>query len=173
MVLFFIIFAKQYTLIKINMLEQEKSPFIIKELSNDSGSLMLQVLSLWENYHDRAIKKYSDLSYMQFSVLASAYWLILNSEKQVTQTILANHTRINPMTISQMLKVLEFKGYIYRTAHLTDVRAKVVNLTDSGKDLVNRLMKIVYDLNDRFFYVLGKDIEHFNHYIVELLNAND
>lgn len=155
------------------MLEQEKSPFIIEDLSHDSGSLMLQVSSLWESYHDRAVKKYSDLSYMQFSVLASVYWLILHSEKQVSQTILATHTRINPMTISQMLKVLESKGYIYRTAHLTDVRAKVVNLTDSGKNLVHKLMPTIYDLNARFFLILGNDLEQFNHCMLELLKTND
>jgi len=154
------------------MIEQEKSPFIIEDLLNDNGFLMLQVSSLWADYHDKAVKKNYDLSHMQFSVLASVYWLILNSEKQVTQTILANHTRMNPMTISQMLKVLESKGYIYRTTHLTDVRAKVVNLTDPGKNLVNRVMKTTYDLNDKFFHVLGKDLDHFNRCMAKLLKAN-
>jgi len=158
---------------KQGMLKEEKSPFIIENLSNNSGFLMLQVSGLWENYHDKVIKKYYDLSYMQFSVLASSYWLILHSEKQVTQTILANHTKISPMTISQMLKVLEAKGYIYRTVHSTDVRAKAVYLTDSGKDVVNKTMKIIYDLNARFFRVLGKDLKIFNRYMFELLNANE
>jgi len=33
------------------MIEQEKSLFIIEDLSNDNGFLMLQVSNLWENCH--------------------------------------------------------------------------------------------------------------------------
>ena len=155
------------------MLEKEKSPFTIEDLSEDSGFLILQVSSLWADYHDKAVKKNYDLSHMQFSVLASVYWLVLHSGKQVTQTILAHHTKISPMTISQMLKVLEAKGYVCRTRHLTDVRAKAVDLTQQGKDLIQNAMNIIYGVDAKFFRVLGKEAKHFNRYMFELLKAND
>ena len=155
------------------MFEQVKSPFIIENLAEDNGFLMLQVSSLWANYHDKALKKYHDLSHMQFSVLASVYWLVLHSKKQVTQTILAQHTKISPMTISQMLKVLESKGYVCRTKHLTDVRAKAVDLTQEGKELIDKAMKTIYDVDAKFFKVLGKSVKCFNRYMFELLKAND
>jgi len=83
------------------MFEQVKSPFIIENLAEDNGFLMLQVSSLWANYHDKALKKYHDLSHMQFSVLASVYWLVLHSKKQVTQTILAQHTNSEQLYASE------------------------------------------------------------------------
>ena len=155
------------------MLEPEKSPFTIADLSEDTGFLMLQVSSLWADHHDRAVKKYYALSHMQFSVLASVHWLVLYSGKQVTQTILAHHTKISPMSISQMLKVLEAKGYVCRTTHLTDIRAKAVELTQQGKDLMDKAMKTIYDVDAKFFHVLGRDLKHFNRYMFQLLQAND
>ena len=155
------------------MSEQDKSPFVIENLSEDSGFLMLQVSNLWADYHDKALKKYHDLSYIQYAVLASVYWLVLHNEKQVTQAVLAQHTKISPMTVSQMLKVLEAKGYVYRSIHLTDIRAKAVDLTPKGKELMNKAIKTIFDVDAKFFQILGKKLKHFNGYMLELLKAND
>jgi DNA-binding MarR family transcriptional regulator len=158
------------------MSNREKSPFAVKSyagLAEDSGFLMLQVSSLWALYHDKALKKYYDLTHMQYAVLASVYWLTLHSEKEVTQIILAQHTKINTMTISHMLKVLEARGYVFRTTHSTDVRAKVINLTEEGKALLDKAIKTILDVDAKFFRVLGKNIKHFNRYMFELLNDNE
>jgi len=154
-------------------LEKDESPFIIDDLAEDTGFLILQVSNLWGNYHDKALKRYHGLSHMQYAVLASIYWLVLHSGKQVTQTILAQHTKINPMTISQMFKVLETKGYIYRTTHATDIRAKAVNLTPEGKELMNNAFNTVWEVDAKFFKALGKNTERFNSYLYELLKANE
>jgi len=155
------------------ILEKDKSPFIIENLEEDTGFLMLQVSNLWGNSHEKALKKHHGLSHMQYAVLASIYWLVLNSSKQVTQTILSQHTKINPMTISQMFKVLEAKGLIFRTAHSTDVRAKSVNLTQAGKELMHSAFQTIWDVDAKFFKALGKNTNRFNHDLFELLKAND
>ena len=155
------------------MLEQEKSPFAIGNLAEDTGFLILQVSNLWADYHDKILKRHHNLSHMQYAVLASVYWLVLHSEKQVTQIILSQHTKINPMTISQILKVLEAKGYVFRTTHLTDVRAKAVDLTQEGKELMNKAIKTILNVDTKFFQILGKNTKRFNHCMYELLNAND
>jgi len=156
-----------------NMLKQKKSPFAEENLAEDSGFLMLQVSNLWGDYHDRVLKKHYDLSHMQYAVLASVYWLALHSEKQITQTILAQHTKISQMTISQMLKKLEAKGYVYRTTHSIDIRAKAVNLTLQGKELLDKAVKTIIDVDAKFFRTLGRNVKYFNHYMFELLKAND
>ena len=171
--LIFYYLCMENTQINTIMSEQDRSPFVIENLAEDSGFLMLQVSSLWSNYHDKTLKKYYGLSYMQFAVLASVYWLVLHSEKQVTQTILAQHTKISPMTVSQMLKVLESNGYVYRSVHLTDIRAKAVDLTPKGKEVMNKAVKTIFDADAKFFQVLGKNIKQFNRYMFELLKAND
>ena len=154
------------------MLEQEKSPFTVS-LEDDSGYLMLQASNLWAHYQDKALKRHYGLSHVQFSVLASISWQVLEEKKQATQTMLAEQTKISPMTISQMLKVLETRGYVYRTKHLTDVRAKAVDLTQEGKELTNKAMKTIYSIDAKFFRILGKNIKCFNRYMFELLKAND
>jgi len=77
------------------------------------------------------------------------------------------------MTISQMFKVLEAKGLIYRTTHSTDVRAKSVSLTPAGKELMHSAFKTIWDVDAKFFKALGKHTTRFNSYLYELLKAND
>ena len=77
------------------------------------------------------------------------------------------------MTISQVFKVLETKGYIARKRHSIDVRAKSVALTQEGKDLMTKAVATVVEVDNRFFKILGKNIGRFNAYLVELLKAND
>jgi DNA-binding MarR family transcriptional regulator len=149
------------------------SPFIIENLEEDTGFLILQVSRLWEEYHERTMKKYYNMTHMQYAVLASVYWLVLHEKREVTQTILAKHTKIDPMTISQVFKVLERKGYIYRQTHSTDVRAKSVTLTQQGVELMNKAVATIVNLDNKFFRVLGKNIVHFNNYLVTLLKEND
>ncbi|MDR0542184.1 MAG: MarR family transcriptional regulator [Dysgonamonadaceae bacterium] len=149
------------------------SPFLIENLEEDSGFLMLQVSRLWVEYHEKVLRKHHGLSHIQYAVLASIYWLVLDTCKQVTQTKLAKHTKIDPMTISQMFKVLEKKGYIYRTAHESDIRAKSVNLTEEGKELITQAIITITNADNKFFKVLGKNLKSFNKCMVELLNAND
>jgi DNA-binding MarR family transcriptional regulator len=152
---------------------KQPSPFVIEDLEEDSGFLMLQVSRLWEECHDRVLKRHCGISGMQYAVLTSIYWLILHNNKQVTQTILAKHTKIDPMTISQMFKVLEKQGYMYRTTHATDIRAKAVYLTQQGIELMHKAIPMIIQVDTKFFQTLGKNLPRFNNYMVELLKAND
>jgi DNA-binding MarR family transcriptional regulator len=148
-------------------------PFVIENLEDDTGFLMLQTSRLWQEYQERVLKKYHNLSHVQYAVLASVYWLVLHQEKEVTQIILARHTKIDPMTISQIFKVLEAKGYIYRRTHSADIRAKAVFLTEQGKELMNKAVTTVVESDNKFFKTLGKNVKQFNSYLVALLKAND
>jgi len=155
-------------------LSKEKSPFIIENLKDDTGFLMLQVSNLWTNIHDKALKKNHGLSAMQYAVLASVCWLVYHSsDKQVTQSFLSQHTKINPMTISQIFKVLEAKGYIYRTKHPKDVRAKVVCLTDEGNELMYKAASTIWEIDKKFFISLGKKTNRFNSCLYDLLISNE
>jgi DNA-binding MarR family transcriptional regulator len=156
-----------------NVAEKQSTPFVIENLEDDCGFLMLQVSRVWEGCHDRVLKRHFGISEIQYAVLVSIYWLITHSARQVTQAILAKHTKIDPMTISQMFKVLEKLGYIYRTQHSTDVRAKAVYLTPEGMNLMEKAIPIIYKLNDKFFKILGRNLPRFNSYMLELLKAND
>jgi len=155
------------------MENQKKSPFLIENLAEDSGFLMLLVSNLWASCQDKALRNFYDISHMQFSVLASVNWQVIHCEKEVTQAIIARHIKVTPVTISQMLKVLEAKGYVSRKVNSTNVRAKSVELTPKGEELMIMAMKTIYDVNAKFFGILGKNIKHFNCYMSELVLGND
>ena len=154
-------------------MDENKSPFIVENLKDDTGFLILQVSNLWSNCHDRALKKYHGLSHMQYAVLASVCWLVYHSDKQVTQSMLSQHTKISPMTISQIFKVLEAKGYIFRTKHPSDVRAKIVSLTEEGNRLMHKAIKTIWDIDTKFFKILGRKTNRFNRCLNELLLINE
>ncbi|MDR2968670.1 MAG: MarR family winged helix-turn-helix transcriptional regulator [Tannerellaceae bacterium] len=154
------------------MSEEKNFPFTCKDLTKDTGFLMLQVSNLWATSHDRVLKRQYDLTHMQYAVLASIYWLVLYGE-EVTQVRLAQHTKINAMTISKMLKGLEIKGYVYRTTHSVDVRAKSVHLTGKGKEILDKAIKTIADVDTKFFNSLGKHIDSFNGHMFDLLKEND
>ena len=152
----------------------DNNSFINKNLAKDSGFLLLQLSRLWDNYHEKALKKHYSLSSIQYAVLASVYWCVLNSDKEITQTFLARHTKIDPMTISQVFKVLEKKGYISRKTNSTDIRAKSVTLTDEGEGLIQKAVITIAATDTKFFNTLGEEnTVIFNKFMVDLINDND
>ena len=77
------------------------------------------------------------------------------------------------MTISQIFKVLEAKGYIFRTKHPSDIRAKIVHLTDDGNRVITKAFRTIYDIDTKFFRTLGKRATRFNKCLYELLLVNE
>jgi MarR family transcriptional regulator, organic hydroperoxide resistance regulator len=77
---------------------------------------------LWKREIKKALEQY-DLTHAQFVLLASIHWFTLK-ELTVTQVILSNHTKIDPMTTSTVLRTLQAKGLLQRQEHETDTRQK-------------------------------------------------
>jgi DNA-binding MarR family transcriptional regulator len=77
------------------------------------------------------------LTHSQFVLLASIYWLSLDNQN-VTQILLSNHTKIDPMTTSTVLRTLQTKGLITRQEHETDTQAKTIGLTETGIENVKQ-----------------------------------
>jgi DNA-binding MarR family transcriptional regulator len=63
-------------------------------------------------------------------------------------------------------------GYVSRREHETDTRAKVVTLSETGKKLVQKALKIVEQADVDFFSGLGSRAQNFNH-DMELLIQNN
>ena len=141
------------------MKKQEKV-FSVETPEESSGFLLWQVTSLWQREIRKALEQH-DLTHSQFVLLASILWL--SSHKQlVTQIVLSNHTKIDPMTTSTVLRTLQKKGLIARYEHETDTRAKTVILTNSGSDLAKVAVKTVEAFDNRFFEILGIKKDDFN-----------
>lgn len=136
-----------------------------------SGYLLWQLTMLWQRKMKKELDKI-DLTHTQFVVLAVLAWLS-GTNKVVTQIDIAKHAKTDKMMTSKVLRTLQDKGFIERTEHLTDTRAKSVIITNLGLEKIRQAAKIV-DLVDNDFFVFNKkNSESFNMSMIELLKANE
>ncbi|HSZ71606.1 MAG TPA: MarR family transcriptional regulator [Cytophagaceae bacterium] len=145
--------------------------FSVKKAEDSSGFLLWQVTTLWH----RGIKKVLDridLTHPQFVILASLLWLSRQNES-VTQIDLSQHSKIDPMTTSTIIRTLERKQLIKRKEHDTDTRAKSVVLTSAGVKVTRQAVKIIEKFDTQFFNKLGGKKKVFNAGLLSLLNAEN
>ena len=135
------------------------------------GFLLWQVTNLWQRQM-RAVLKDVDLTHVQFVLLASLAWLS-RDRAVVTQSALAQHARIDVMMTSQVLRTLEQKGFIERTAHPHDTRANALSVTPQGHLLAQRAIGLVEAADSRFFGPLGRDIPKLNDALRTLAGGGD
>ena len=142
-------------------------PFAEKEAHDSTGLLLWQLTTLWQRAITAALKPYG-ITQVQFVLLASLLWLS-SKEQQITQVMLAKHTKLDVMMTSQVLRTLESRGLITRNAHPTDTRAKMLKLTPTGKQLAMRTVPAVEGADHNFFAGLGKQRKNFNGKLCRLI----
>ena len=145
--------------------------FSVQTAEDSPGFLLWQVTTLWQ----RGIKKSLDtinITHPQFVLLASLLWLSKQKEA-VTQIDLSQHSKIDPMTTSTVIRTLQRKGLIERQEHHTDTRAKTITLTSDGIKTTRQAVKIIEKFDTDFFQSLGNKTKDFNMFLLHLLNANN
>lgn len=149
-------------------MKSKVTPFSVAKAEDSSGFLLWQVTTLWQREIRKALEKH-DITHSQFVLLASILWLS-NQKLDVTQIVLSNHSKIDPMTTSQVLRTLQKKGLIERAEHATDTRAKNVALTSLGQKTAIAAVKSVEKFDTDFFEILGAKTSAFNKSLVTLLS---
>ncbi len=136
-----------------------------------SGFLLWQVTTLWQREIKTALEEVN-LSHSGFVLVASLLWF----EEQdivVSQTALIEHTKLDKMTVSKSLKKLEREGLVFRAENEADTRAKIIALTDEGNALAMSSVKIVEEVDKRFFSVFSQqEKEQFNGLFLKLMKEN-
>ncbi|MEK6493354.1 MarR family winged helix-turn-helix transcriptional regulator [Myroides odoratimimus] len=127
--------------------------FSFKTPEESSGYLLWQVTLLWQRTMKRELDKI-DITHTQF-VLISALGLLSKEGNSVTQIDIANHSNTDRMMVSKVLRTLEEKKVIKRKDHPVDTRAKVITLTPSGVELLQKALVVVEEVDNTFFNVLG------------------
>ncbi|KQB39646.1 MarR family winged helix-turn-helix transcriptional regulator [Flavobacterium aquidurense] len=150
------------------MSKSDDNTFSVEKPEESSGFLLWQVTNLWQREIKKALEKYN-LTHSQFVLMASIHWLMLHKQ-EVTQIVLSAHTKIDPMTTSTVLRTLQQKSLVTRQEHATDTRAKVVVLTDSGKDTIKKAIITVEDFDRKFFSVSGVNTKDLNQNLIALLD---
>lgn len=124
--------------------------------ATDSPGFLLWVISNdWRREQTAALDPLG-LTHVQFVLLASLLWLAMTEpDEPVTQARLARHARTDAMMTSQVARALEERRLLARVPHPTDTRAKCLELTSKGEELVRRAFPLVERVNSEFFGRLG------------------
>lgn len=149
------------------MSKSDDNTFSVDKAEDSSGFLLWQVTNLWQREIKKALEEHN-ITHSQFVLMASIHWLTLHKQ-EVTQIILSANTKIDPMTTSTVLRTLQQKNLITRQEHATDTRAKVVVLTDSGKEIIKKAIVTVEDFDRKFFSVSGVNTKDLNQNLIALL----
>ncbi|AQX84182.1 MarR family transcriptional regulator [Elizabethkingia sp. HX WHF] len=153
-------------------MKNKDNTFSVERPEDSTGFLLWQVTNLWQREIKKALEKY-ELTHAQFVLLASTHWLTLQNQ-DVTQILLSNHTKIDPMTTSTVLRTLQTKGFIRRAEHRTDTRAKTVELTVAGLKNIKQAVVAVEEFDKQFFGLLDGKANDFNSKLIALLgNKNN
>jgi len=141
--------------------------FSVEKAEESSGFLLWQVTNLWQREIKKALKEFG-LTHSQYVLLASIHWLTLHNQ-EVTQVVLSNHTKIDAMSTSTVLRTLQQKEFLQRKEHLTDTRAKTVGLTEEGVKIIKMAVVAVEKFDKEFFSLLGNKTTELNNNLLVLL----
>ena len=134
------------------------SPELVK-LTTSPSFYLKQVFHVWEKYLQENLN-YFDLTKTQFSLLSSLVALTKDG-RVVTQMDLANYLKADKMMVSEVLRALEWKGFIFREDHPDDRRAKSIAVTKKGIDIFEIAIREFVRFDEEFFSVLGDDKDEF------------
>lgn len=115
------------------------------------GALLERVATHWL-LELRAALAPLELTPAQFRLLVAAAWLTAKGSG-VRQSDISAHANADPVMTSEVLRTLESRGLLTRTAHPTDKRARSVALTAAGGALADRAMRLVDSIDARFFEI--------------------
>src|SRR5262245_24838626 len=127
--------------------------FSVEKAEDSPGFLLWQTTITWQRLIKKALEPYQ-ISHAQFVLLAILLWFE-KINQEATQILLVNWSKLDKMTVSKSLKILSDQGYIERTEHKKDTRAKIVSLTPKGKTLGALLVPIVEEVDKEFFGVMN------------------
>ena len=110
---------------------------------------MWQVAHAWQRQLEKALSPLR-LTHLQFVLLAATSWLT-EHEGAPSQTRLAEFTSFDPMMTSKVLRLLESRGLLGRTADPERPRVKRVSLTDQGRESLERAFPVWREVNKSYF----------------------
>jgi MarR family transcriptional regulator, organic hydroperoxide resistance regulator len=107
----------------------------------------------WRVAVDRALAPLG-LTHAQYSLMASLYGMGA-AGRRPSQRELAEHTGIEALYVSKLVRALVSAGLVARAGHPDDTRAYQLALTDEGEAITRRAVPVVRDLQDRLLEPLG------------------
>jgi len=148
----------------------KEAEFSFKSPNDSPGYLLAHVTMLWQRKQKKALDPL-DLTHTQFVLLASLSWLSRESNA-VTQVDIANQSNADRMMVSKVLRTLEEKKFVTRQEHDTDTRAKTIQLTDAGRETLQKAIIQVENTDKDFFATIEVNLSSFNANMLKLIDEN-
>jgi DNA-binding MarR family transcriptional regulator len=137
------------------------------------GFLVWRLSMRWQAAVDRTVAPLG-LTHGQYSLLASLRGMTITGHHP-SQRELADHTGLDPIFVSKLVRTLERNGLVERSPHPGDSRAVQLALTDTGVEQIDRAVEAVLALQDDLLAPLGgrqsPETKRFTSTIQRLLDA--
>jgi DNA-binding MarR family transcriptional regulator len=139
-----------------------------KSNADDStGLIFIRAYNKWHTTIKTELRKIG-ISHPQFVLLTVLNYLS-QSVEFVSQVSIASMADMDIMSVSQIVRGLETKGYLTRTDNPKDTRANAVQLTAKGQETIKIALPIVEKIDDNFFGSLEKSETVFRDLLQQLL----
>ncbi|MGP6207707.1 MarR family winged helix-turn-helix transcriptional regulator [Cuniculiplasma sp. SKW3] len=152
------------------MSSQRKIHTKFEKPDESPGFLLWQTMNLWQRKMRAALRE-SGLTHVQFVILASTLWLNEHG-METTQIMIARFARADVMMTSQVLRSLEEKELVLRSKNPSDTRSHLISLTERGRNLIGKSIKVVEDTDGAFFAILDDNINDFIGMLRKLISSN-
>jgi DNA-binding MarR family transcriptional regulator len=117
------------------------------------GALVWRLSMKWRVAVDRAVAPLG-LTHAQYVLVASLYGLRRAGERP-SQRRLADVTGLEPLYVSKLARALEAAGLVERDRDPRDPRAVQLALTEQGREVTGRAIKVVQGLLRQLLAPLG------------------
>jgi DNA-binding MarR family transcriptional regulator len=137
-----------------------------RDADASTGLFFIRVYNAWHAAIKDGLRK-AGITHPQFVVMSVVNYLA-QSEECVSQAGIAKMADMDVMSVSQIVRGLEAKGYLTRTANPKDSRANAVRLLEKGRKAVRRALPIVEKIDEDFFGVLTDEEKQFRSFLLQL-----
>ncbi|HEY3859841.1 MAG TPA: MarR family transcriptional regulator [Gammaproteobacteria bacterium] len=149
----------------------EDSPFRHAKADDSPGFLLWKLTALWQQKLAEVLDAHG-ITQTQYAILASLRWFEEQAEPP-TQAHLAEHTRIDKMTLSKALRRLEIQRLVKRSPSRQDSRAMEVAFTAKGRKLIPRAVVAIETADAEFFGRLDvRDLAAYQALTAALITGN-
>ncbi len=133
------------------------------DADSSTGLMFIRVYNKWHTIITKELRKLG-ITHPQFVVLTSLNFLS-QADDNVSQVSIAKMADMDVMSVSQIIKGLEKKGFIKRVPNPNDIRANAVILLPKGQEMVKLALPVVEKTDDEFFGVLKENESVFRQFL--------
>ena len=135
------------------------------------GLLFWQSSMLWKRDINKILVNF-DITHTQYVILAVIFHLDKSGEK-TTQKKISNISMIDTMTISKTVRLMQVKKLIVRTEDPQDSRAKIMKITKTGMETLEKAIPAVESIDKNFFMLSNKELGNFMDLMTKLKTLNN